>query len=404
MRKRITGGLSLLLVLCLLAGGCGKETQEEEAAPEESVAVEIRTVEKGAISAESSVSGQVAAGDQQAVFVALSAQCRDVYVEVGDAVSAGQVLCTLDISSTLDNIKTADMNLENTRKSFQAQSALLNEQLQQAGDQLALAEKNLSDTQALFEIGAASQLEIDNARLAVEGAQLAVNNLRTSLQTAQDQYDLAVQNSQAALNQLESSLNGVDRSGNVAAPISGTIVALNAARSAFSSPAAPLATIESTSDREISAGVSESLISKLSVGSLVHVSIEAAGVDFQGTIDSIDNSANPVTHLYGVTVKVPAGLTSALRSGMFAEITFYTDTQRNVVVIPTEAILTGIDGSYVFTLDSENIAHKIPVETGLVGDGITEITGGLTGGEVLVTVGQFYLTDGAAVRVVAHGG
>ena len=418
MRKRMTGGLSLLLVLAMIAGGCGQEVQEEEPAPEESVAVEIQTVEKGSISAESSVSGQVAAGDQESVFLALSAQCRDVYVEVGDTVSSGQTIFTVDISSTLDNIKTTNMSMESTRKSYSDQSALLaqqlnqaNSQLEQATNQLSMAQKNLEDTQALFAIGAASQLEVDNAsmnvdsvKIAVESAQLAVNNLKASQSSAAEQYNLAMQNSQNTLNQLEASLKGVDRSGNVTAPISGTVVSLNAFKNGFTSPGAPMATIESTADREISAAISESLVSKLSSGSPVHITVDAANADFQGTIDSIDNAANPATHLYGVTIKIPPGLSGSLRSGMFAEITFYTDTQSNVVVIPTEAIQTGVDGSYVFTLDSENIAHKVPVETGLVGDGVTEITSGLNGGEVLVSVGQFYLTDGAAVRVVAHGG
>ena len=46
-------------------------------------------------------------------------------------------------------------------------------------------------------------------------------------------------------------------------------------------------------------------------------------------------------------------------------------------------------------------AKKVTVQTGVVGDGVTEITGGLTGGETLVTKGQSYLSDGAAVRVVS---
>ena len=37
----------------------------------------------------------------------------------------------------------------------------------------------------------------------------------------------------------------------------------------------------------------------------------------------------------------------------------------------------------------------------MVGDGVTEITEGLAGGETLVVKGQTYLTDGAAVRVVS---
>ena len=421
MRKRTLRAVSLLFALTLLAG-CGQEdadarTEEEASAADDTVAVEIQPVERGSLSAESKVAGQVAAGDQESVYLGLSAQCKNVYVEVGDTVTSGQTLFTVDISSTLDNIKTTNMSMESTRKSYQDQTALLaqqleqaNNQLAQANNQLAMAQKNLEDTQALFEIGAASQLEVDNAsmnvdsvKIGVDSAQLAINNLIASQNSAREQYALAVQNSQNTLNQLNTSLKGLDQNGNVAAPIAGTVISLNAFKNGFTSPGAPMATIESTADREISVSVSESLISKIRAGSPVHVTVDAAAAEFQGTIDSIENSANPATHLYGVTIKVPSGQGRGMRSGMFAEVTFYTDTQSNVVVVPTEAIQTGIDGAYVFTLDENNVAHRIPVQTCLVGDGVTEITEGLAGGEVLVTVGQFYLTDGAQVRVVAHG-
>lgn len=419
MKKKTRWSLILLLALLLLAGGCGQEeVQEEEESESSAIAVEIRQVERGSISSESSVSGQVAAGEQESVFVALSAQCKDVYVETGDDVTAGQTLFTLDISATLDNIQTTNMSMTTARKSYQEQMALLSQQIQQAQgqlaqaqNQLALAEKNLSDTQALFEIGAASQLEVDNAamsvdnaKLGVESVQLSINNLQSSQRSAREQYDLSVQNSQSTLNQLESSLNGVDRRGNVAAPISGTVISLNAYKNGFASPGTPMATIESTADRKISVAVSEALVSKLQVGDRADVAVEAIESDFQGTITSIDSSANPATHLYGVSISIPEGQAGGLLSGMFAEVNFFTDTQNDVVIVPTEAILTGVDGSYVFTLDPDNIAHRVEVETGLVGDGITEITSGLEGGEVLVTVGQFYLSDGALARVVPHQG
>lgn len=137
------------------------------------------------------------------------------------------------------------------------------------------------------------------------------------------------------------------------------------------------------------------------MGSKVNVSISSAGKEFQATISAVDHSASPQTHLYQVTIAVPSGSASGLLSGMFADVTFYTDTQNNVVVIPTEAIQTGMDGQYVYTLDSNDKAHKVLVETGLVGDGVTEITSGLVGGERLVTVGQFYLSEGASARVVS---
>lgn len=383
MKKTIlcfTMALAMLFLLC----SCGEEEAQET---DNTTPVEIAMVEKGSISAESNVSGQVASGDQQSVFVALSVRCTNVYVEAGDYVSAGQTICTLDMASTWANYETAVKSYEAAQKSYNDQSSVLSQQV-------AMAEKNVADTQALFEIGAASQLEVDNAKLQLE-------NARAGMNSALSQLEVSMKNYQATITQLESSLANIDRSGNVSAPISGNILALNAAKNTFVSPSAPVATIDSTADMEITASVSEALVSKLSVGGKVNVAISSAGKEFQASISSVDRSANPQTHLYGVTIRIPSGSASDLLSGMFADITFYTDTQSNVVVVPSEAIQTGLEGQYVYTVDGNNLAHKVPVETGLVGDGVTEITSGLTGGEKLVTVGQFYLSEGSEVRIVS---
>jgi hypothetical protein len=41
------------------------------------------------------------------------------------------------------------------------------------------------------------------------------------------------------------------------------------------------------------------------------------------------------------------------------------------------------------------------ITTGLTGNGVTEVLSGLEDGQVLVTVGQTYLTDASAVRIVS---
>jgi RND family efflux transporter MFP subunit len=387
MKKRTIAALLAAASLLLLAG-CGEEEVEE--AQDTTTPVEIATVERRSISSENTVSGQVASGTQESVFVGVSVRCTNVYVEEGDTVSAGQVLCTLDITSTWDNYETAQMSYESAKQSYEDQSNVLSQQVAQA-------EKNLSDTQELFELGAASQMEVDNA-------QLALDNAKAGMNSALSQLEVTMQNYRATMDQLAASLTNIDRNGNVTSPISGTVLSLGAAQNSFVSPSMAVATVESTSDMEISASVSETLVPKLSEGGRVNVSISSVDRSFESTISSIDRAANSVSHLYGVTIKIPAAYANGLRSGMFADVVFYTDTQSNTVVIPTEAIQTGTDGQYVYTLDSENIAHKVAVETGLVGDGVTEITSGLSGGETLVTVGQFYLSDGSAVRVVSSEG
>ena len=49
----------------------------------------------------------------------------------------------------------------------------------------------------------------------------------------------------------------------------------------------------------------------------------------------------------------------------------------------------------------EDTAKYTEVTTGLTGNGVTEVTSGLSAGQQLVTVGQTYLTDGTPVRIVS---
>lgn len=384
MKKQIIN-LCLAAAFLFLLAGCGEK--EESEAEDSTTAVEVAAVSRGSIAAESTVSGQVVSGGQESVYVALSVRCTDVYVEVGDTVSAGQALCALDISATKANYDTTALSYNKAKASYDSQSALLSQQVTQAQEKLA-------SIQELFQIGLVSQTEVDSAQAAVDSA-------KATMDSTLDQLEISIQNYKSTLEQLESSLANIDSDGKVTAPIAGTVVSLTAVKNGFVSPSAPVASIESTANMEIQVGVAESLVGKLQKGSQVSVTVDAAQASFQGTIQNLVSSPNATTHLYPVTIQVPASAAQGLLSGMFAQVTFYTDTQNDVVIVPTEAIQTGMDGQYVYTLDENNIAHRVTVETGLVGDGVTEITAGLNGGETLVTVGQFYLSDGAQARVVS---
>ena len=149
---------------------------------------------------------------------------------------------------------------------------------------------------------------------------------------------------------------------------------------------------------KISVYVSEAVVPALKVGDIVDVTVANAGVSFQGAIRSVDQSPIQQLGLYGVTISVPAEV-SGLMVGMFADVTFHTDSRENVIVIPTQAIQNNGEIEYVYLVENDAAVYT-EITTGLTGSGVTEITSGLEGGETLVTVGQSYLTDGSAVRVV----
>ena len=339
----LAAALALGLTACQSgAGGSGTQGDNSPAG----VAVQDQQVRTDTLTTDNSVSGRVVTDGQESIFVTANAQCLAVYVETGDAVTAGQALCALDLASTLSSYNAANISYTSAAQSYQDQAAIFDRQI-------ALAEKNVSDLKALFEIGAASQLEIDQAEL--------------SLQTA-----LAQRNS--------------------------TLAQLEAGMQSYKSNA-PVAVIDGVDRMEVAVSVSEALVPKLSRGDEVDLSISSLGVQTVGTIKSIDLAASMQTKLYSVTVTIGEDIPGLL-SGMFADVSFRTDTSANTIVIPTEAILTSNGVQYVFVVE-DGAARYVEIATGLTGNGVTEVTSGLKAGDMLVTVGQAYLSDGDPVRIVS---
>ena len=385
-KKIFAALLAGTLVLSLTACQSDGETSvpPEGNAPA-GVAVQVQEVKVDTISTENKVSGRVVTDGQESVFVTAQAQCTAVYVEVGDAVTAGQKLCALDLASTLSSYSAANITYSSAVQSYNDQAAIFDKQI-------ALAEKNVSDLKALFEIGAASQLEIDQAELSLQTAQAQRTSTLAQLEAGMQSYKSNVE-------QLDAVLEHVDGAGNVIAPVSGTVVSLNAAEGGFVTASAPVAVIDGVDRMEVAVSVSEALVPKLARGDEVDVSISALNVQLVGSIKQLERSASMQTKLYNVTISIDEDV-DGLLPGMFADVSFRTDTSANAIVIPTEAILTSNGVQHVFVVEN-NAARYVEITAGLTGSGVTEVTSGLNAGDMLVTVGQAYLSDGDAVRIVS---
>ncbi len=387
----LAAALALSLTACQSSGGGGgSDSSQKEEQPSAGVAVQVQEVRVDTISTENKVSGRVVTDGQESVFVSAQAECTALYVEVGDSVTAGQALCTLDMASTLSSYNAASISYHSAVQSYQDQAAIFD-------SQIALAEKNVNDLKALFEIGAASQLEIDQAELSLQTAQAQKTSTLAQLEAGMQSY-------MSNMEQLSAVLQNVDSRGNVITPVSGTVIALNAAEGSYVGPTAPVAVIEGVDQLEVAVSVSEALVPKLAEGDEVDITITALDRTLVGAIRKIEATANMQTKLYSVNISILEDV-EGLMSGMFADVSFRTDTSTDTIIIPTEAILTSNGQQYVFVVDDlageGGAARYAAITTGLTGNGVTEVTSGLKAGDQLVIVGQAYLSDGDAVRIVS---
>ena len=106
---------------------------------------------------------------------------------------------------------------------------------------------------------------------------------------------------------------------------------------------------------------------------------------FSGEIDFVSSRINADTRSLLSRIKVK-NENLELISGSLLEVRVKFDL-RNSLSVPDTSVMIEGDKSYVYKINSENIANKTEVKTGLRGDSNIEIISGLTAGDIIVAEG-----------------
>jgi macrolide-specific efflux system membrane fusion protein len=130
--------------------------------------------------------------------------------------------------------------------------------------------------------------------------------------------------------------------------------------------------------------VAEADAANVHVGDRATVTFSALDRTAQGRVTSIDlqdTVSNNVVE-YGVTVTLN-GAPHQIRLGQTASVSIVTGVARNVLTVPSSAVTTTGNTSTV-TVEENGQQSVRPVQVGFVGDSTTEITSGLSEGDVVV--------------------
>jgi membrane fusion protein, multidrug efflux system len=121
-----------------------------------------------------------------------------------------------------------------------------------------------------------------------------------------------------------------------------------------------------------------------------------------GELRFLDNAVDSLTGTVMGKAEFP-NLASRLWPGELVFVSVQVDVQRNVLAVPTTAVLTGQRGAFVYVVDAKETAQQRDVITGLTAGDMTVIARGLTDGEHVVTDGQSRLNPGAHVALLRSG-
>ena len=342
--------------------GCG----EDPPPPPAPVAVVVAPVERRPVPVEISATGTVEPAKTVAVEAQVNGLLQRVAFREGDDVKAGQMLFEIDPRPYRAALAQAEAQL--VRAKAQAANAV-----QEEARYRALAEKQYVTAQQYEEIRANASA----AQATVAANEAAVEEARLNVQYATIHAPIAGRTGSLLV-----------REGNLVRSSSGSpLVTINQLRPIlvrFAVPATNLPLIQQHRGRQL----------------VVRAEPTGGGTPVVGRLTFIDNAVDTLTGTVMLKGEFP-NTDGTLWPGAFVNTRLQLYVEQNALVVPTAAIVSGQQGSYLYLVQRDSTTRTVPVTVERPIGAEVVIRGDVSPGDQVVTDGQLRLRPGAKVQIRA---
>ena len=121
-----------------------------------------------------------------------------------------------------------------------------------------------------------------------------------------------------------------------------------------------------------------------------------------GGLTFVDNAVDTTTGTVLLKGEF-ANRDNALWPGEFVNVRLRLYIEEKALLVPSQAVMSGQQGTYVFVIDQDGTAHSQPVSVARTAGPYTVIAQGVRAGDEVVTDGQLRLISGAPVEVKGVG-
>jgi HlyD family secretion protein len=380
----IAGVLLITLIVVLMRySGAGVSVDRSR--------VSIATVEQGNFIRDIAADGQVVAAVSPTLY-ANALGTVSLKVHAGDTVSKGQVLAVVDSPDltakfSQEEATLASLRLDWQRASLDAEHKL--SQLKDAYDQAEVdqktAQRERDRSRKAYELGSYSELQALRAEDALEKAQFAFQEAKSTYdaQPKQNHFDIDSKKAlfdrqQFMVSDLQRQVDGL----NVKSPVDGQVGQVQVADRSSVAKDAPLLTVVDLSALEVEIKVTESLARDLRPG--MTADLEGGGHHWQGVVSGVSPEvvAGQVTARLRFGAEKPAGLRQSQR----LSVRIFLDRRDNVLMVDRGSFVDQEGGGFAYVVHG-NIAQRTPVRLGAASIAKVEILEGLAVGDQIVVSG-----------------
>ena len=388
---------SVIVVLLIVAVVSGRRNQLPT--------VETEVVSRQTITETVTASGKIQPEVEVKISAEVSGLIFELPVKEGDVVEAGQLLVGINPDIYEAAINRADAAVNTSRSTLASARA----RKLQAEAQFEAAARAWERSQTLFNQGAISQAEYDQAKSSFEVSKAEVEAAGESIISS----EFSIRSAEATRREAADNLKRT----RIMAPQGGTVTALTkeigeAVLGTSMMQGETIMRISDLSSMEVNVEVNESDIVRVHLGDTALVEVDAFRDEvFKGIVTEIGNTAlnamdnlsaslNQVTN-FGVKIRIlpesyshlaEAG-SSPFRPGMSATVEIKTASANNALAVPLKAVTTRADTTEnateksvlcVFVLEEGEAKMRV-IEGGIQDSKYMSILSGLNEGDEVVT-------------------
>jgi HlyD family secretion protein len=367
--------------------------------------VSIASVERGNFVRDIAADGQVVAAVSPTLY-ANALGTITLKVHAGDTVAKGQVLAVVDSPDLTAKMSQEEATLVGLRLDWQratldAEHKLLQQRdaYNQAEVDQKTAQRERDRSRKAFELGSYSELQALRAEDALEKAQFAFQQAKSTYdsQPKQNRFDIdskkaLLDRQQFLVDDLKRQVDGL----NVKSPVDGQVGQVQVADRASVAKDAPLLTVVDLSALEVEIKVTESLARDLRSG--MTADLEGGGHHWQGVVSGVSPEvvAGQVTARLRFGAEKPAGLRQSQR----LSVRIFIDRRDNVLMVDRGSFVDQEGGGFAYVVHG-NIAERHAVQLGAASIAKVEILEGLSAGDQIVISGTDAF-NGAQRVILSH--
>ena len=352
--------------------------------------LEICTVTRGSIETSVTASGEVHPAFEEVINSPISSRIIEVYKQLGDTVSVGTPLLSLDLENTLNNYR--NMLDEKEIKQQQLTQLRLNNATSLENQKMSIAiaeieferlQTELRNERYLDSIGSGTADRVRQAELAVATAQMRLNQQRTQLanDTRIKESDIRVR--ELEYNIFEKKLSEMKRTldeARILSPRVATLTFINNQIGARVSSGERIAVISDLSNFKIAAQISDAMAEYVKVGKRVIVAVGKEKME--GVISNVSPKSNNGIINFDVALKESNH--ARLRQGLRTDVYIMNEIHDDVLRISNRSYYIGPGEYKMYVKNGSGEVELRKVRLGVSNYDFVQVEEGIAEGEEVV--------------------